>query len=86
LRNTALFDLLLDKRRLYKRVFDTPDGKRVLADIARFCSASSSPHVDGDAYGTHVLIGRLEVYLRLRQGLEITDAEIRQHAEQPEEE
>jgi hypothetical protein len=50
---------------LYKQVFDTPDGKKVLADlVARFEDRTSI--VPGDPYATHAKEGAREVILFIK--------------------
>ena len=84
MRNQILFETFRRKRRLYRRVFDTIEGRAVLADLALWCCATQTTHVPGDPYASAQLEGRRQVYLRLRQGVEMTDAEIAIHAEQAE--
>lgn len=54
----------------YQRVFDSPEGKVVLADLARFCRAHESTF-DPDARISANLDGRREVWLRIQQQLEL---------------
>jgi hypothetical protein len=68
---------LLNKRRAYRAVFLRPedkDGQRVLSDLASFCLAHTSRfHVDAREHAR--LEGRHEVWIHIRQTLDLTDQE-----------
>lgn len=68
-------DLLQTRRQKYQAVFDTPAGKDVLADLARFCRAHETT-VTPEARTTDILEGRREVWLRIQQHLRLTDDEL----------
>lgn len=59
-----------------RRVFESPDGHAVLADLSRFCHAYATTHCNGDTHGTAQLEGRRQVWLRLTRYLNMTDAEL----------
>lgn len=66
----TLKDVLLGRQRSYRTVFDSPQGREVLADLARFCRAHESTfHPDPRVAAQ--LDGRREVWLRLQQHLEM---------------
>lgn len=62
----ALRDTLLARGQAYKEVFDGERAKTVLDDLARFCHANSTTHVEGDSHGTSQLEGRRQVWLRIQ--------------------
>jgi hypothetical protein len=62
----ALRDALLARGQAYKEIFDGERAKTVLDDLARFCHANSTTHVEGDSHGTSQLEGRRQVWLRIQ--------------------
>jgi hypothetical protein len=70
--------MLRDRFRAYKDLFFangemTESGKRVLADLKKFCRADRSTHIPGDPYSSAVAEGRREVYLRLCSFLHLSE-------------
>jgi hypothetical protein len=61
-----------DCKRAYQLVFATPAGQAVLVDLEPFCRAKESCVVPGKTDLTNVLEGRREVYLRIRDYLDLT--------------
>lgn len=63
--------LALRKRRAdYRAVFETPQGRRVLADLRRFCLYDAT--VEGHtADRTHVNIGQRNVFLHIQRVLNV---------------
>ncbi len=61
-----------DRKRAYQLVFATPAGQAVLIDLEPFCRARETCVVPGDRDRTYVLEGRREVYLRIRDHLDLT--------------
>ena len=59
-------DALLARAQAYKKVFDGEMATTVLDDLARFCHANSTTHVEGDSHGTSQLEGRRQVWLRIQ--------------------
>ncbi len=49
----------------YRRVFDTPDGKLVFKDMARFCFAAETTHVPGDPQTSAANEGARCVFLHI---------------------
>lgn len=70
-------DLFKRRRSAYKQVFrgEGPAKAIVLADLARFCHANATTHVIGDTHGSAQLEGRRQVWLRIRQMVNLTDEE-----------
>jgi hypothetical protein len=62
----ALRDELLARGQAYKETFGGERAKAVLDDLARFCHANSTTHVEGDSHGTSQLEGRRQVWLRIQ--------------------
>ncbi|MGE0736044.1 MAG: hypothetical protein AB7G15_17135 [Alphaproteobacteria bacterium] len=56
---------LLRRRAAYRRLFQSPHGEAVLADLKRFCRAATPTHTPGDPYTTAFLEGRREVWNRI---------------------
>jgi len=61
-----------DCKRAYELAFRTPAGEAVLTDMAPFCRAQETCVVPGQRDLTYVLEGRREVYLRIRDYLDLT--------------
>ena len=73
-----LFTRLWNRRNNYRKVFGTPEGLRVLADLREFCRADTSCVVvskDGkiDTHATVLAEGRREVWLRITETLNLSD-------------
>jgi hypothetical protein len=62
---------LITKRTLYKRVFDTDPGHRVLKDLRKFCKIGQDILVPGDPHATAHNIGCQRVYLRIESILKM---------------
>jgi hypothetical protein len=68
-------DFLSARRTNYVRTFSNPPGQEVLIDLAKFCRAFESTfHPDPRVHA--VMEGRREVWLRIQQHLQLTDAEL----------
>lgn len=65
----SLGELLSRRKTDYELTFGTPHGKRVLADIARFGHALKTTMVEGQASAE--LEGRRQVFLRIREHLDL---------------
>jgi len=75
--------IILNRRSAYIGAFDNPDGRKVLADLKRFCRANTSA-VDVDNVNTTMLLnGRREVWLRIMAYLNISEEEIFNLTEEP---
>jgi hypothetical protein len=64
--------ILVDRQRAYALAFGEVAGQAILADLAVFCRANETCVVPGDRDKTYVLEGRREVYLRIRDHLDLT--------------
>ena len=65
-------EILTDRQRAYQLAFKEAAGKAVLLDLAAFCRAMETCVVPGDRDRTYVLEGRREVWLRIRDHLDLT--------------
>jgi hypothetical protein len=65
-----------DCKRAYQLAFGTEAGKAVLADLGKFCRANENCAVPGDHDRTWTLIGRREVYLEIRNYLDLTPEQL----------
>jgi hypothetical protein len=66
-----LRDRLITRRRLYRQVFDTVLGRRVLKDLRKFCKMDQDIMVPGDPFATHHNIGKQRVYLHIESILKM---------------
>lgn len=67
----AIRSKLITRRRLYRRVFDTPLGRDVLKDLEKFCKMGQDIMVPGDSHMTAFNVGRQRVFLRIRSILKM---------------
>lgn len=65
----------------YRRLFSTDDGKLVLEDLMKSCYVKGSV-VGKDPYETYYNEGARSVVLRIMQTVGITEAQIKQIAEE----
>lgn len=65
-----------NNRRLYKQVFETPQGQDVLKDLAKFCHMQSPSYTPGDPHGTAYKEGMRRVFLRISNYLNMDEVEI----------
>lgn len=61
---------LIERRAAYRKVFSTPEGELVLADLARFCGANAelmgqTPDVTAFNVGKHRVLQRIASFLAL---------------------
>jgi len=74
-------ELLRSRQQAYKQVFhgegDEPSipGEIVLGDLAKFCHAHESPFHKGER-ATLIMIGRQEVFSRIKHQLNMTDSQL----------
>jgi len=72
-----------DCKRAYQLAFNTPAGEAVLIDLKPFCRAAETCVVPGDRDRTYVLEGRREVYLRIRDYLDLSPQQLVEKYTQP---
>lgn len=66
---------LLRRTGAYRTLFKGPVAEIVLEDLAKFCRANESTFLP-DPRAHAVLEGRREVWLRIRQHIDLTDEQI----------
>jgi hypothetical protein len=65
------------RRQAYKTTFSNEAGKKVLADLSRFCGATECSYVpDSDPHLTVFREGRREVWLYIQKQLRLTEDQI----------
>lgn len=69
-------EVFTDCKRAYMLAFNTVAGKAVLADLEPFCRARETCVIPGDRDKTFVLEGRREVYLRIRDYIDLTPEQL----------
>ena len=72
----TILSYLRSRKINYKLAFGSPAGQAVLRDLAPFCRARESAAVPGERDKTMILVGRREVWIRIQQHLQLTDAQL----------
>jgi hypothetical protein len=54
----------------YRKLFMSPDGKRILEDLSEYCYENRSTYVEGSQSREHVNQGKRAVILYIRQQIE----------------
>jgi hypothetical protein len=62
----------------YRKTFDNPEGRKVLADLRRFCRATQPSADVNNVNATFLLEGRREVWCRIMAHLQLTDEDVYQ--------
>jgi hypothetical protein len=77
------FELILRKARCYQTIFNKENqaARVVLADLARFCRATKPTFCGENTHQSALLEGRREVFLRILENLEITEADLKLYME-----
>lgn len=73
----------LRRQSAYKRVFSSPEGRKVLADLRRFCRATVPTADVNNVQATYLLEGRREVWCRIQAHLQLTDEDVYNLIEEP---
>lgn len=68
--------LTLIRRRAYKAAFSGPEGRKVLADLRRFCRATVPTADINNVQATYLLEGRREVWCRIQAHLQLTEEDV----------
>ena len=71
-----LLAVLTERKTAYQRAFAEAAGQAVLNDLMPFCRSRETCVVPGDRDRTYVLEGRREVYLRIRDHLDLTPEQL----------
>lgn len=77
----SLNPLFRRRQSAYKKTFDNPEGRKVLADLRRFCRASVPTADVNNVQTTYLLEGRREVWCRIQAHLQLTDEDVIQLVE-----
>jgi hypothetical protein len=72
----TLNPMTMIRRRAYRAVFNGVEGRKVLADLRRFCRASQPTADVNNVHTTYLLEGRREVWCRLMAHLNLTEQDI----------
>lgn len=59
----------------YRAVFDTPQGRDVLLDLAKYCNVSTTSFVAGDPHQTALNEGRRDTFNHIAEMLGLTPAD-----------
>lgn len=68
--------MTLIRRRAYKAAFNSPEGRKVLADLRRFCRANMPTADINNVQATYLLEGRREVWCRIQAHLQLTEEDV----------
>lgn len=70
-------EIFTDRKRAYQLVFgDSPASLAVLEDLTAFCRGRETCMIPGDRDRTYALLGRNEVFHRIRDHLELSPEEL----------
>jgi hypothetical protein len=78
--------IFTDRKRAYQMLLSDMESaavKAVLDDLATFCRANETCVIPGDRDRTYVLEGRREVYLRIRDHLELSPEQLLERYTRP---
>ena len=68
--------LMAQRQKAYRNTFNNPEGRRVLADLRRFCRATV-PYADvNNVNVTYLLAGRNEVWQRIMAHLNLNEEDV----------
>jgi hypothetical protein len=67
---------IFNRKIAYQNTFNNPEGKKVLADLRRFCRATLPTADVNNERTTYLLEGRREVWLRIMAHLQLTDEDV----------
>jgi len=74
---TDLLQVLTDRKRAYQLVFgESPASIAVLEDLTTFCRGRETCLIPGDHDKTYALLGRNEVFHRIRDHLELSPEQL----------
>lgn len=81
----TLNPFLRQRRAAYAQTFNNEAGKKVLADLRRFCRATTPTADVSNVNQTYLLEGRREVWLRILSHINLSDEDVVQLIEDYEE-
>lgn len=70
--NQEAHDRQIEVKRAYSRLFNSKDGKTVLADLERIYHYNSPTVVPGDSHGTHYHEGQRSVVITIKNKMDLT--------------
>lgn len=73
---SGIKDLFKTRRQAYKKIFESEEGRVVLADLYKFCGVENPTYVEGDSHGTAYREGMRRVALRIKGILKQDDEQI----------
>ena len=74
---TDLLQIFTDRKRAYQLVFgESPASLAVLEDLTTFCRGRETCLIPGDHDRTYALLGRNEVFHRIRDHLELSPEQL----------
>ena len=59
----------------YREVFETPQGREVLLDLAKYCNVATTSFVAGDPHQTALNEGRRDTFNHIAEMLGLTPAD-----------
>ena len=72
-----MLEVLTDRKRAYQLVFgESPASIAVLEDLTTFCRGKETCLIPGDHDRTYALLGRNEVFHRIKDHLELSPEEL----------
>lgn len=75
--NKILLGKFSKNHKVYREVFNTPSGKMVLKDLAKFCGQNSPTYVSGDSHASAYREGMRRVFLRIQSLIDLDEGEMR---------
>lgn len=73
---SKLNNMIFRRKHAYQKTFNNPEGRKVLADLRRFCRATLPSADVANVQTTYLLEGRREVWLRIQSHLQLTDEDV----------
>ncbi len=67
----------------YRRLIESRDGQRIIADLARYTNVLNSSYAPGDAHQTLFNEGQRDVYLHIMSMARLSDDELLSLMQQP---
>jgi hypothetical protein len=81
--NKERLKFIFRRKSAYKVAFGGNSGKRVLADLKRYCRANKPTFSGEDSLKAAFLEGRRDVFLRIQEHIHISDQELHNLIEEP---
>lgn len=78
-----ILDTFRKRPQQYKDTFNTPQGKEVLRDLAKFCGQNNPTYVPGDSHASAYKEGMRRVFLRIQQFVNLSEKDLHTILNQP---